>query len=260
VLRPRGDQGRAAETKATSTNTNLGTTTSTPTGAAAPPGIFKQGLTPVSLASLLPEWPTEQPKQQPPAGAAHEHEKKKKKASGGGGNEGLTPVSEPSIQYCADEDDTQLLEFCKLLPERGDDSASATPANKELAGKDESKQRPSDSSVRFVLDVIEKECGFLRIGGHGVHSVKLTKAKQHPRVRGVLCVYIRGLPSRKRTKWLMPLAWCVAAVLQRSGCAAAVHGGYLYVAPPGHLGPALPVDFALWAGDDHSPHAAEEVS
>jgi hypothetical protein len=244
--------------RATPTNANLATTTATPT--AAPPGIFnKPAVTPVNLASLLPAWPPEQHYTQQSAdviGVPPDVPRAAGRAEVG---------SELGIQYCADEDDTQLLAFEKLLPERGDESPSPDPAGKDDTSKGTEStegrqaQPPSDDTVSYILSVIEKECGFLRIGGHGVHSVKLTKAKQHPRVRAVLCLYIRGLPSRKRTKWLMPLAWSVAAVLQQSGCTAAVHGGYLYVAPSGHTGPALPVDFALWAGDDRSPHADHVV-
>jgi len=95
--------------------------------------------------------------------------------------------------------------------------------------------------VESLAELVHRECGFLRIRGHGLRAETSTKAKKRG-IAATICFYVRGLPWVKRTKWLMPLFWSVAPVLQRCGCTTMVQGGELYVSPGS--GAMVRIDFA----------------
>lgn len=98
-----------------------------------------------------------------------------------------------------------------------------------------------EESARQILELVQHECAFLRIRGHGL---RIEKHRQRS-VAATLCIFVQGLPWSKRAKWLLPLLWSVSAVLQRCGCAARVRGGVLR-APLDDVdgGETLRIDFA----------------
>mmetsp|Transcript_16576 Transcript_16576/g.37450 ORF Transcript_16576/g.37450 Transcript_16576/m.37450 type:complete len:259 (-) Transcript_16576:186-962(-) len=100
-------------------------------------------------------------------------------------------------------------------------------------------------SARQVSELVERECAFLRIRGHGLHAKSSANAKRSD-LAVTLRFYVSGLPWAKRSKWLLPLLWSVAAVLQRNGCGARVQGGRLCV--PLETGAAVRIDFAAARG------------
>lgn len=97
------------------------------------------------------------------------------------------------------------------------------------------------ASISLVAELVEHECGFLRLRGYKLHPEMSKRAKQR-NVVATLRFYVEGLPRQKRAKWLLPLRWCVAPVLQRRNCAAAVQGGELYAPLEG--GAYVRFDFA----------------
>jgi len=97
------------------------------------------------------------------------------------------------------------------------------------------------TSLGHVLEIVEHACGFLRIHGSGMYTESSSKLK-HRGVEASVLFYIKGLPSAKRAKWVLPLLWSVASILQRRGWPAVVKGGKLYM--PIRTGMLARIDFA----------------
>jgi hypothetical protein len=102
-----------------------------------------------------------------------------------------------------------------------------------------------DGAAQLAALVV-RECGFLRMAGQDFYE-ESTRVR---RMRGVVkCAvfHCRGLPWAKRSKWLQPLLWSVAAVLRLNGCTARMQSGELYAQLPGAGSPdcnLIRLDFA----------------
>jgi len=78
--------------------------------------------------------------------------------------------------------------------------------------------------ARFVI----QECGFLKVKGDRILMEKNSKIIKKGGTKTVrFCVL--GLPTQKRSKWMHPLSYCVAAILHRKGLEPVVIGGDLLV-------------------------------
>lgn len=84
-------------------------------------------------------------------------------------------------------------------------------------------------AVEQVLELIRVECGFLRLHGHHVLGEEGDRQCRTTAAAASVCVFIRGLPHTKRSKWHSPLLYSVAPLLQRSGRTAMVRKGNLFV-------------------------------
>lgn len=109
--------------------------------------------------------------------------------------------------------------------------------------------------------LIEGECAFLRLNGTEIHPLTMRKkvsidgagmshsARRKPCYEDIkknLRVFVHGLPQFKRSKWQLPLTWCVANLLQRAGCEAAVKRGDLFAPLNGRAGGEfVRIDFFL---------------
>lgn len=83
---------------------------------------------------------------------------------------------------------------------------------------------PQANAVIRLKDLILEECAFLRIHGSSYRQ------RHRPDRSGddfAMIFFIAGLPWAKRDKWLVPLRWTVAMVLQRRGLPASVVSGGL---------------------------------
>jgi hypothetical protein len=107
--------------------------------------------------------------------------------------------------------------------------------------------REITQDVIDIMALVERECAFLRTAGMDIYD----ESNVVRRRRGVVqCVvfYVRGLPWAKRARWLLPLLWSVAAVLNLKGCVAKVQAGELYAQLPSTRGPgrssSVRLDFA----------------
>jgi hypothetical protein len=115
------------------------------------------------------------------------------------------------------------------------EEAAASPAGAEA----------EDPAAKLAA-LVERECAFLRLTDKVFYEETTPVRKQ----RGVVkCAvfYCRGLPWAKRSKWLLPLLWSVAAVLKTRGCNARVQSGELYAQLPGSdetNGNLIRLDFA----------------
>lgn len=118
-------------------------------------------------------------------------------------------------------------------------STSTTCSESENLGNANAFDFPCTESK--LKNLVERECRFLRIHGHQVHT-KVSKRAGRRGITTTLRFYIHNLPSAKRAKWLLPLLRAVAALLQRYGCAAMVRGGELYA--PLSAGVFVRIDFA----------------
>jgi hypothetical protein len=95
----------------------------------------------------------------------------------------------------------------------------------------ESETEEEDPSAELAA-LVESKCSFLRLVGHDIYS----EVNEVRRKRGVVkCMvfYVRCLPWAKRAKWLLPLLWAVAKVLNAQGCTTKVQAGELYAQLPG---------------------------
>jgi hypothetical protein len=85
----------------------------------------------------------------------------------------------------------------------------------------------SEDPAAELAALVARECGFLRLVAQEVYD-ESNRVRQQ---RGVVkCVVFQchGLPWAKRSKWLQPLLWSVAAVLKLRGCTSRVQAGELY--------------------------------
>lgn len=107
----------------------------------------------------------------------------------------------------------------------------------------ESEIEEEDPSAELAA-LVESKCSFLRLMGQEFYN----EVNEVRRKRGVVkCVvfYVRGLPWAKRAKWLLPLLWAVAKVLNAQGCTTKVQAGEMYAQLPGARGHDLVrLDFA----------------
>merc|ERR1719396_139134 len=85
------------------------------------------------------------------------------------------------------------------------------------SGLDVETKRAGEARARQLVQLVESECGFLRLSGHRLITHTTEKAKRHG-LAMTLRFYVHGLPSAKRAKWQQPLFRSVAAALQRCGC------------------------------------------
>jgi hypothetical protein len=110
---------------------------------------------------------------------------------------------------------------------------------------EEKVEEDSDSATELAA-LVAQECGFLRMVNQEFYEETSRVRKQ----RGVVkCVvfHCRGLPWAKRSKWLQPLLWSVAAVLKLRGCSTRMQSGELYAQLPGAATPGcnlIRLDFA----------------
>merc|ERR1712217_526078 len=98
-----------------------------------------------------------------------------------------------------------------------------------------------EQSTHHIYELVESECGFLRLRGHSIHA-EVTRKKPRRGIAGTLRIYMEGLPRVKRAKWYQPLCWSVMAMLQRCGCTMRMQNGELYV--QAREGIVLRLDFA----------------
>jgi hypothetical protein len=84
------------------------------------------------------------------------------------------------------------------------------------------------SAADRLAQLVEQECGFLRLNGHMMRPDSSDKARRQG-VALALRFFVRGLPAAKRAKWQQPLCWAAAGVLQRFGLDARMQGGELQV-------------------------------
>lgn len=78
-----------------------------------------------------------------------------------------------------------------------------------------------------IVDLINEQCGFLLVRGHGVYPENGERMRQRG-IAATLRFYVYGLPWAKRAKWLQPLQRSVAAVVQRTEPWVIVRGGVLF--------------------------------
>lgn len=101
----------------------------------------------------------------------------------------------------------------------------------------------TEQTPAFV-NMIKQECGFLCIHRFVLHERR--KPNRHGRGREVvepcLRVIVRGLPLVKRSRWLLPMSFMVATILQRRGCTCHVKKDSLYVQCPD--GDSMRVEFS----------------
>lgn len=101
----------------------------------------------------------------------------------------------------------------------------------EASAQEISDVIPQDP-VAELASLVAEECGFLRMASQEFYEETSRVRLQ----RGVVkCVvfHCRGLPWAKRSKWLQPLLWSVAAVLKMQGCSCKMQSGELYAQLPG---------------------------
>jgi hypothetical protein len=90
----------------------------------------------------------------------------------------------------------------------------------------------AEDAAAGLAALVVRECGFLRMASQDFYE----ETNRVRRLRGVAkCVvfHCRGLPWAKRSKWLQPLLWSVAAVLRLKGVTARMQSGELYAQLPG---------------------------
>jgi len=95
-----------------------------------------------------------------------------------------------------------------------------------------------------LQDLVEQECGFLRVRRCVLHQVRAyIEWRRDPLPRVVthcLRVFIHNLPVVKRANWQVPLVYAVLGVLKRAGCRAfAKRGGELFAPLQGVKGGTL---------------------
>lgn len=108
----------------------------------------------------------------------------------------------------------------------------------------ESTSTVEEDPIKELTALVKRECAFMRLTEEAVYEETSPVRMQRGVVKCVI-FYCRGLPWAKRSKWLLPLLWSVAAVLKKSGCAARVQSGELYAQIPGDAsGELVRLDFA----------------
>merc|ERR1712032_73561 len=104
------------------------------------------------------------------------------------------------------------------------------PAVDDLHEMDSSSLNPlCEQFAHQIVELVERECGFLQIRGHRIHLEARKNKKQKRGVAATLRFFVQGLPWVKRAKWHQPLCWSVMPMLQRCSCAMQMQGGELYV-------------------------------
>jgi hypothetical protein len=86
--------------------------------------------------------------------------------------------------------------------------------------------------VAEVATVVAQECSFLRLASQEFYD-ETSRVRLQRGVVKCIVFHCRGLPWAKRSKWLQPLLWSVAAVLKMQGCSCKMQSGELYVQLPG---------------------------
>lgn len=119
------------------------------------------------------------------------------------------------------------------LASGSDGSSSSPPPEERSAGsaRSSSISGPHAEAVTRLRDVLLDELRFLRVHGSSYRDARLLEPQQADRrsCEGSLMLFIAGLPWAKRARWLVPLRWTVAMVLQKKGVMATVISGKLYV-------------------------------
>eukprot|EP00747_Dinoflagellata_sp_TGD_P018716 gnl/TRDRNA2_/TRDRNA2_126689_c0_seq1.p1 gnl/TRDRNA2_/TRDRNA2_126689_c0~~gnl/TRDRNA2_/TRDRNA2_126689_c0_seq1.p1 ORF type:complete len:231 (+),score=34.34 gnl/TRDRNA2_/TRDRNA2_126689_c0_seq1:73-765(+) len=134
-----------------------------------------------------------------------------------------------------------------MLLQESTSSSSASTACSEGDMSPEMSIALDEASERLAA-FVQKECGWLRIHGHGLHKESSQRTRRRRGSVATLRFYVNGLPWAKRAKWEQPLLWAVAAVLQRNHPTAMMKGGELTV-PLQDLGATLRIDFAAARAD-----------
>jgi hypothetical protein len=83
------------------------------------------------------------------------------------------------------------------------------------------------ATAERIVDLINEQCGFLLVRGHGVYPENGERMRQRG-IAATLRFYVYGLPWSRRAKWLQPLHRSVAAVVQRTEPWVIVRGGELF--------------------------------
>jgi len=105
-----------------------------------------------------------------------------------------------------------------------------------------SSGRDSDNNVTTTIKVggqehclarlVIQECGFLRVKGYKIQTEKNPKILKKGGSKTVR-FYVKGLPAHRRSKWMHPLLYSVAAILHRKGLQPSVISGDLLVQSAG---------------------------
>jgi len=80
--------------------------------------------------------------------------------------------------------------------------------------------------------LVIQECGFLRVKGYKIQTEKNPKILKKGGSKTVR-FYVKGLPAHRRSKWMHPLLYSVAAILHRKGLQPSVISGDLLVQSAG---------------------------
>lgn len=101
----------------------------------------------------------------------------------------------------------------------------------EASAQDIADVIPQDP-VAELAALVAEECSFLRLASREFYE-ETSRVRLQRGVVKCAVFYCRGLPWAKRSKWLQPLLWSVAAVLKLRGCSCKMQSGELYAELPG---------------------------
>jgi hypothetical protein len=89
----------------------------------------------------------------------------------------------------------------------------------------------SPDPIAEFAELVAQECKFLRLTGQEFYE-ETSRVRLQRGVVKCIVFHCRGLPWAKRSKWLQPLLWSVAAVLKMHGCSCKMQSGELYAQLP----------------------------